>query len=60
MQEQEQFNSTAILMVGMGSWRLAIFVSETLQAVVANIEGAWRHLVDDLGLYPMNRVSILH
>ncbi len=43
--------------MGMGSWRLREFVSETLQLFVANLEGAWRHLIDDLGLYPMRSVS---
>ena len=60
MQKQVELNRKAIRVIGMGSWRLKTFVSETLQLFVANLEGAWRHMVDDLGLYPMKPVRRVH
>ena len=57
-QTQTELNRKAIRLMGMGSWRLKDFVSETLQLFVANLEGAWRHLIDDLGLYPMKPVCL--
>lgn len=58
LQTQTDLNRKAIRLVGMGSWRLKGFVSETLQLLVANLEGAWRHLIDDLGLYPIKPVNV--
>lgn len=57
VQRQKGLNATAIRVVGMGSWRLKSVVSPLLEAFVANIEGAWRHLIDDLGLHQLPPVS---
>lgn len=56
VQKQMALNRKAIREIGMGSWRLRRFVSPMLQLFVANLEGAWRHLIDDLGLYPIKPV----
>ena len=45
-------------MIGMGSWRLADRVSQPFDALVAHVEGMWRHqLPMDLRLYPLAEVS---
>ena len=50
-------NANAINIMGMGSWRLKPVAAGPIQMLVANIEGGWRHLIDDLHLYsPMPRV----
>lgn len=44
-------------MIGMGSWRLADRVSQPIDALVAHVEGMWRHqLPMDLRLYPLAEV----
>ena len=47
----------AIEVIGMGSWRLADRVSQPFDALVAHVEGMWRHqLPMDLRLYPLAEV----
>ena len=47
----------AIEVIGMGSWRLADRVSQPIDALVAHVEGMWRHqLPMDLRLYPLAEV----
>ena len=56
LQVQHKLNSYAISAVGMGTWRLRPWSSLLIQNTVAHVEGAWRHFVDDLGLYGLKRV----
>ena len=56
VQVQHKLNSYAISAVGMGTWRLRPWSSFLIQNTVAHVEGAWRHFVDDLGLYGLKRV----
>ena len=59
LQEQMDMNANAINIMGMGSWRLKPVAAGPIQMLVANIEGGWRHLIDDLRLYsPMPRVLL--
>lgn len=41
----------------MGSWRLKPVVSPLIEFLVAHVEGAWRHLIDELGLFPLPPVE---
>lgn len=45
--------------MGMGSWRLKGAMDPPFEGLTAQIEGLWRHMLEDLRLYPMDRVQHL-
>ncbi|KAL3149332.1 hypothetical protein ABBQ32_002138 [Trebouxia sp. C0010 RCD-2024] len=48
-------DATATEAMGMGSWRLKGAMDPPFEGLTAQIEGLWRHMLEDLRLYPMDR-----
>ena len=44
--------------IGMGSWRLKGAMDPPWEGLTAHIEGLWRHKIEDLGLFPLDYVSV--
>lgn len=48
--------------MGMGTWRLKGAMDPPFEGLTAQVEGLWRHTLEDLRLYPIDKVwqSQLH
>lgn len=53
-------DAKAIEAMGMGSWRLKGAMDPPFEGLTAQIEGLWRHMLEDLRLYPIDRVWLLY
>jgi hypothetical protein len=54
--QPQTLDPKSIEAMGMESWELSRVASEIVQVFVANIEGSWRNLVDDLAIHPTKTV----
>ncbi len=46
----------ALAALSMGSWRLKGLVCPQIEALVAQVENAWREILPDLSIYPLDKV----
>ena len=53
-------DTAASEIMGLGSWRLKGAMDPPFEGLTAQIEGLWRHMLEDLRLYPMDRVKSPH
>lgn len=54
---QVRSSQEAIDIIGLGTWRLRGRMGGPFEALAAQLEGAWREKVKDLGLFPLPQVT---
>lgn len=57
---QKRSSQEAISILGLGTWRLRGRLGGAFEALAAQLEGAWRAKVKDLGLFTLPQVHLHH
>jgi hypothetical protein len=57
---QDDSSDAPISLLGLGTWRLRGRMGVAFETLAAYLEGTWREMVTDLGLYPLPPVGTSH